>query len=510
MVMKASLQLKMGQSLTMTPQLQQAIKLLQLSTLDLQAEIQEALESNPMLEVIEDGPEAPSTDKNSQQQEPSNSEQDASLNADGNTTQSEPSSDLHDSEREDWSDSIPTDLPVDTAWEDIYQTSGPASSGPASDEMESDFESRNSVSETLNDHLLWQLNLTPFSDRDRYIAETLIDAINVEGYLQNSLEDIHQGLYNEEDEDPVEVEEVSAVLKRIQHFDPPGVAAKDLQECLMLQLRQLDADTPWLPQAKLVVSHYINLLGSRDYAQLIRRSRIKEDDLKDVLRLIQTLNPRPGESVIQSEAEYVVPDVVVKKVNGRWKVELNPEIAPKIRVNSNYAGFIKRADNSSDNNFMKDQLQEAKWFIKSLQSRNETLLKVASKIVAHQQGFLDYGEEAMKPLILHDIAQAVDMHESTISRVTTQKYMHTPRGIFELKYFFSSHVGTASGGECSSTAIRAIIKKLIAAENPKKPLSDSKIADLLKDQGINVARRTIAKYREAMSIPPSNERKRLM
>lgn len=500
MVMKASLQLKMGQHLTMTPQLQQAIKLLQLSTLDLQAEIQEALESNPMLELIEDSGDHDSGEKQNQDQQTSSS------NAQDSAKEQ------HDSEREDFSDSIPNDLPVDTAWEDIYQTSGSSNtgSGSGSEEMESDFESRNSVSETLNDHLLWQLNLTPFSDRDRAIAETIIDSIDGDGYLQSVIEDIHEGLFNEEDEDPVELDEVSAVLKRIQHFDPPGVAAKDLQECLMLQLRQLDSETPWLPQAKLVVSHYINLLGSRDYAQLIRRSRLKEEDLKDVLKLIQSLNPRPGESVIQDEPEYVVPDVVVKKIKGRWKVELNPEIAPKIRVNNNYAGFIKRADNSKDNNFMKDQLQEAKWFIKSLQSRNETLLKVASKIVAHQQGFLDYGEEAMKPLILHDIAQAVEMHESTISRVTTQKYMHTPRGIFELKYFFSSHVGTASGGECSSTAIRAIIKKLIAAENPKKPLSDSKIADVLKDQGINVARRTIAKYREAMSIPPSNERKRLM
>lgn len=500
MVMKASLQLKMGQHLTMTPQLQQAIKLLQLSTLDLQAEIQEALESNPMLELIEDNGDHDSGEKQNQDQQTSSS------NAQDNAKEQ------HDSEREEFSDSIPNDLPVDTAWEDIYQTSGSSNtgSGSGSEEMESDFESRNSVSETLNDHLLWQLNLTPFSDRDRAIAETIIDSIDGDGYLQSVIEDIHEGLFNGEDEDPVELDEVSAVLKRIQHFDPPGVAAKDLQECLMLQLRQLDSETPWLPQAKLVVSHYINLLGSRDYAQLIRRSRLKEEDLKDVLKLIQSLNPRPGESVIQDEPEYVVPDVVVKKIKGRWKVELNPEIAPKIRVNNNYAGFIKRADNSKDNNFMKDQLQEAKWFIKSLQSRNETLLKVASKIVAHQQGFLDYGEEAMKPLILHDIAQAVEMHESTISRVTTQKYMHTPRGIFELKYFFSSHVGTASGGECSSTAIRAIIKKLIAAENPKKPLSDSKIADVLKDQGINVARRTIAKYREAMSIPPSNERKRLM
>lgn len=495
MVMKASLQLKMGQHLTMTPQLQQAIKLLQLSTLDLQAEIQEALDSNPMLELMEDG------------SEPGNQDGDNTSNDHENLQQAK---EVHDSERDEFSDSIPNDLPVDTAWEDVYQSSGPAGSGSISDEMESDFESRNSATETLNDHLLWQLNLTPFSDRDRYIAESIIDSINAEGYLQSPIEDIHEGLFNEADEDPVELDEVVAVLKRIQHFDPAGVGAKDLQECLLLQLRQMNPDTKWLPQAKLVVSHYINLLGSRDYAQLIRRSRLKEEDLIDVLKLIQSLNPRPGEIVVQNEPEYVVPDVIVKKEKGRWKVELNPEIAPKIRVNSGYAGFIKRADNSADNNYMKDQLQEAKWFIKSLQSRNETLLKVASKIVAHQQGFLDYGEEAMKPLILHDIAQAVDMHESTISRVTTQKYMHTPRGIFELKYFFSSHVGTTSGGECSSTAIRAIIKKLVAAENPKKPLSDSKIADVLKDQGINVARRTIAKYREAMSIPPSNERKRLM
>jgi len=512
MVMKASLQLKMGQHLTMTPQLQQAIKLLQLSTLDLQAEIQEALESNPMLELIEDGGDSGASQQSENAQDNKNdvhSESNDQHTLD--TSTSDPTAEVHESERDQFSDSIPNDLPVDTAWEDIYQSSAPSSgSGAVSEEVESDFESRNTVTETLNDHLLWQLNLTPFTDKDRLIAEAIIDSIDVEGYLQSDLEDIHQGLYNEAEEDPIELDEVAAVLKRVQHFDPAGVGAKDLQECLLLQLRQLDQETPWLSQAKLVISHYINLLGNRDYAQLIRRSRLKEDDLKEVLKLIQSLNPRPGESVIHNEPEYVVPDVIVKKINGRWKVELNPEIAPKIRVNNDYAGFIKRADNSSDNNFMKDQLQEAKWFIKSLVSRNETLLKVASKIVSHQQGFLDYGEEAMKPLILHDIAQAVDMHESTISRVTTQKYMHTPRGIFELKYFFSSHVGTASGGECSSVAIRAIIKKLVAAENPKKPLSDSKMADLLKEQGINVARRTIAKYREAMSIPPSNERKRLM
>jgi RNA polymerase sigma-54 factor len=504
MVMKASLQLKMGQSLTMTPQLQQAIKLLQLSTLDLQAEIQEALDSNPMLEVIDeqgdgDDHSSKAKDSSSQSELPQASDSEAPAKQD-----------QHESENEDWPDSIPNDLPVDTAWEDVYQSSGPAGSGSGGEENDSDFESRNSASETLNDHLLWQLNLTPFSDRDRYIAEALIDSIDGEGYLQDDLEEMLQGLYDENDEDPVELDEIQAVLKRIQHFDPPGVGAKDLQECLLLQLKQLPLETPWLAQAKLVISHYLNLLGSRDYAQLMRRSKLKEEDLKSILHLIQSLNPRPGESIFATEPDYIVPDIVVKKENGRWKVELNPEIAPKIRVNSSYAGFIKRADSSADNTFMKDQLQEAKWFIKSLQSRNETLLKVSSKIVAHQQGFLDYGDEAMKPLILHDIAQAVDMHESTISRVTTQKYMHTPRGIFELKYFFSSHVSTSSGGECSSTAIRAIIKKLIAAENPKKPLSDSKLAAVLEDQGINVARRTIAKYREAMSIPPSNERKRLV
>jgi len=252
------------------------------------------------------------------------------------------------------------------------------------------------------------------------------------------------------------------------------------------------------------------LLGNRDYAQLLRRSRLKEDQLKHVLGLITSLNPRPGNVIDRTEPDYVIPDVIVYKRNERWRVELNPEIAPRIRVNASYASLIKRADSSVDNTYMRDQLQEAKWFIKSLQSRNETLLKVTTRIVEHQQGFLDQGEEAMKPLILSEIALAVGMHESTISRVTTQKFMHTPRGIFELKYFFSSHVSTDAGGECSSTAIRAMIKKLIAAETPKKPLSDSKIATMLGKQGIQVARRTVAKYREALQIPPSNERKRLV
>ncbi len=511
--MKVSLQLKLGQQLTMTPQLQQAIRLLQLSTLDLQQEIQEALESNPMLELHEDDSgnsdnsdyDTSDTDhhgdhKNDTDNFKNTSESSSTVTETQNSTESSP---------DDWPDNIPDDLPVDTMWEDIYPNNSPSSGSVSEDDIGS-FESRNSQAESLNDHLQWQLNLTPMSDRDRYIAISIIDSTNPDGYLSTTIEQIHEDLYSADDEDPVELDEIQAVLKRIQHFDPPGVFAKDLPDCLLLQLKQLPPDTPWLGQAKLVISHYLNLLANRDYAQLLRRSRLKEHELKEVVELIQTLNPRPGESIATSEPEYIVPDVIVKKEKDRWCVELNPEIAPKIRVNNSYASYIKRADNSQDNTYLKDQLQEAKWFIKSLQSRNETLLKVASQIVAHQQGFLDYGDEAMKPLILHDIAEAVEMHESTISRVTTQKYMHTPRGIFELKYFFSSHVGTASGGECSSTAIRAIIKKLVSAESAKKPLSDSKIADILKEQGINVARRTIAKYRESMNIPPSNERKRLM
>jgi RNA polymerase sigma-54 factor len=259
-----------------------------------------------------------------------------------------------------------------------------------------------------------------------------------------------------------------------------------------------------------LVDKYLQELGSRNFPLLLRRMRLKEAQLSEVVGLIQSLNPRPGDAIESSSIEYITPDVFVRKVNGRWVVELNPDTAPRLRINSDYAALIKRADDSADNSYLKDNLQEARWFLKSLQSRNETLMKVASRIVEHQQGFLEYGEEAMKPLVLHEIASAVEMHESTISRVTTNKYMHTPAGVYELKYFFSSHVGTDGGGECSSTAIRAIIKKLVGEESPRKPLSDSKIARQLAEQGVQVARRTIAKYRESLGIPPSNERKRLV
>jgi RNA polymerase sigma-54 factor len=499
--MKQSLQLRIGQQLTMTPQLQQAIKLLQLSTLDLQQEIQSALDSNPMLEIGDDSEDGPS-DSTTAELTPAVSTHDLQRE----TTVSTPTESEEMSADGEWQNDIPADLPVDTLWEDVYQSSG-SSTSSGGDDSDFDMDARNTAADSLQDHLYWQLNLTRMSDSDRLIATAIIDAIDPNGRLTLSPEELLEGLPEDAE---IELDEVMAVLHRIQQFDPAGVAGRDLRECLLIQLQQLPLDTPWLREAKLVVDKHIQLLGNRDYMQLMRRSRLKENELRDALKLIQTLNPTPGTAIAASTAEYVVPDVFVRKLRGRWTVELNPEIAPKLRINADYAALVRRADSGSDKTYLRDNLQEARWFLKSLQSRNETLLKVASKIVEHQRGFFEYGEEAMKPLVLHDIAEAVGMHESTISRVTTQKYMHTPRGIFELKYFFSSHVATESGGECSSTAIRALIKKLIAAESTRKPLSDSRITELLADQGIVVARRTIAKYRESMNIPPSNERKQLL
>ena len=408
-----------------------------------------------------------------------------------------------------WQEQIPGDLAVDSNWDDIYPSTYSSSSSYDADTL--DYESRNTAVDTLQDHLLWQLNLTPMSETDKAIGFAIIDAIDANGMLTVDIESIHTSF---EEENELELDEVLAVLHRIQQFDPIGVGYRNLSECLLIQLNQYDNpdQSKLINNAKLIVKEHINLLGHRDYAQLMRKTKLKEAELRETIEVIERLDPRPGANISPPSTSYIVPDVIVTKhiESGKWKVELNPDTAPKIRINNDYASLVKRADSSDENNYLRDNLQEARWFIKSLQSRNETLMKVASRIVEHQKGFLEYGEEAMKPLVLHDIAEAVNMHESTISRVTTQKYMHTPRGIFELKYFFSSHVSTKGGGECSSTAIRAIIKKLIAAENVKKPLSDSKITQLLEEKGINVARRTIAKYRESLSIPPSNERKRLV
>ncbi len=512
--MKLALQLKLGQQLTMTPQLQQAIRLLQLSTLDLQQEIQEALESNPLLEIDESGESIDYTEdetgtesenefKEGEEFTVTATSKDADIDS---YNEQDPNSEFPSTDN--WEDrNIPEDLSVDSSWDDIYTNiSIPTSSAPADGE-DLDFETRNSKTETLQDHLNWQLNLTPMSDGDRLISMAIIDAIDPDGKLTVSIESIHAGLIRELD---IDVEEVLAVLHRIQQFDPVGVGYRDLKECLALQLRQIEKDYPGVAIAARIIDDHLPQLATHDYAQIMKALKIKENELKESLKIILSLNPKPGSEITSSDNTYVVPDVLVFKRNGRWHVELNPETAPKIRVNSEYAMLANGMGSEADNTFIKENLQEARWFIKSLHSRNETLMKVSTKIVEHQKDFFEYGEEAMKPLILYDIAEAVGMHESTISRVTTQKHMQTPRGIFELKYFFSSHVGTESGVECSSTAIRALIKKLVAAENPQKPLSDSKITQLLSAQGINIARRTIAKYRESLSIAPSNERKRLL
>lgn len=495
--MKPSLVLKMGQQLTMTPQLQQAIRLLQLSTLDLQQEIQEALESNPMLERQEDGEDFDTNDPLADNEEIASS-------APVDTSYQEPQNSVEQLEDvSDWNERIPNELPVDTAWEDVYQTS--ASSLPSSDDDEWDFTARTSGGESLQSHLLWQLNLAPMSDTDRLIATTLIDCINDQGYLEETLEEVLESF---DPELGIELDEIEAVLRRLQHFEPVGVGARDLRECLLLQLRQLPEHTPWLAEAQRLVSDFLDLLGNRDYSQLMRRLKLKEDELRQVIELIQRLNPRPGSQIESSEPEYIVPDVIVRKDKDHWVVELNQEALPRLRVNPQYAGLVRRADTSADNTFLRNQLQEARWFLRSLESRNETLLRVASCIIEMQRGFLEKGPEAMRPMVLADVAERLELHESTISRVTTQKYIDTPQGVFELKYFFSSHVSTNTGGECSSTAIRAMLKKMISAENPDKPLSDSRLASLFDQRGIQVARRTVAKYREAMGIPTSSERKR--
>ncbi len=492
--MKLSFELKLGQHLTITPQLQQAIRLLQLSSIELQQEIQEALETNPLLEENEE--------------EPVNSTQDSE-----NT--------LMDNQNEriaDDKDAVPTDLEMeksspheelstDSDWADSYDIASAAPVRNNDGNTFPDIDARNSATETLSDHLGWQIQMTPFSERDRMIAQAISDSINDDGYLVSAFDDIQQSLDSNLE---VEIDEIEAVLHQIQNFDPVGVGARDLGECLSIQLKQLASDTPYLHESQLLADkENLALLAKRDQSALRRKLKLSSESLQHAVELIQSLNPRPGASIQSSQTNYIIPDILVRKIKGIWRAELNGDVAPRLRVNPEYEKLIHRGDNSADNKYLQDQLQQARWFIKSLSSRNDTLLKVARTIVDRQRGFFNHGPEAMKPLVLHDIAEAVDMHESTISRVTTNKYMLTPRGIFELKYFFSSHVNTVDGGTCSATAIRSLIQKIIDQEPANKPISDNKIAQFLETQGIHVARRTIAKYRESLNIPPSNQRKSL-
>lgn len=476
-MIKPNLQLNLSQQLIMTPQLQQAIRLLQLSTLELCQEIQIALDNNPLLEVDDDYDE---------------------VNVD---TITEP--DSIDTRAMMENREISDDISIDASLDDIYTAGTP--SGTISDYRNDELPVyQGETHQTLNEYLMWQLNLTPFSESDRTIAISLIQAIDERGYLSCSLQEILEA----QGDDNIELDEVEAVLKRLQHFDPIGIGARTLQECLIIQLNQIQPVTNDIKLAKTVIEHHLELLGQKDFKSLMKSLNINQEQLKTIINIVQQLHPIPGDSIETNPPEYIIPDVLVNKIGQKWQVVINNETIPHLKINRHYAAMEKRT-NDSDGQYIRQALQEANWLIKSIENRNDTLIKVSQFIVEHQQYFFEYGEEHMKPMILADIAGAINMHESTVSRITTLKYLQCPRGIFELKYFFSSHVNTGSGGEVSSTAIRAVIKKLITHEDGQKPLSDSKIVDVLEAQGIIVARRTVAKYRESLSIPPSNQRKQL-
>ncbi|MDM1263578.1 MULTISPECIES: RNA polymerase factor sigma-54 [Acinetobacter] len=483
--MKLSVGLKVANSLSLTPQLQQAIRLLQLSSLELEQEIQLQLDSNPLLEKVEEQADVESLSA-----------------ADTDRDQKDLTNELN-------ADHLPDDLPVDTDWDDVY-THQPTSLGtPEYEERE---DNRQGVL-GLKEHMLEQINLLHFSKIDQLIAYCIIDSLDDKGFLESDISEITASvqhlLDSMEYEDSIEDDEVLVVLKHIQRLEPVGVGSRHLAECLLIQLESLPTNTPCRQDAMQLMTHY-ELLISNEIPKLLKQTGLNTDQLKCAVELLKTLKPHPGMEFEDKESDYQIPDVVVMKKNDSWQVQLNPDVMPKLRVNSFYANMIRRADQSDDNQYLRNQMLEAKNFIKSIDERHKTLLKVATCIVEHQRTFLEIGAEGMKPLVLRDIAEEVELHESTVSRVTTNKYMLTPRGLFELKYFFSSHVGTTSGGEASSTAIRAKIKKLIAEENLRKPLSDNAIANILKEEGIDVARRTVAKYRESLHIPSSSERKVLI
>ena len=445
-MMHAGLQLRQGQQLTVTPQLQQAIRLLQLSAMELEGELREALESNVFLETDESPPAA-----------------------------------------------VSAELPV----------SGPSPSlarPEAGEERE-----QAAFAPDLGEHLRWQLDMADLSERDRLIAEVIVDALNPDGYLAERRADLLEVLSFAR----VERAEFEAVRARVMSLDPLGCAATGLQECLLTQIRLIDgrrAAPGCRALAERLVSVDLALLADADLDLLGERLDCAPAVVAQALDLIRSLNPRPGSALAAGQADYIVPDVLVSRREGRWVVELNPDLLPRVRINKTYETMMVRDASASGHAAMQTQLQEARWLVKSLQMRNETLLKVAGAIVRHQRGFLDHGDIAMRPMVLSDIAEAIEMHESTISRVTTGKYIHTPRGNFELKYFFSSRLATSAGGRCSSTAVRALTRTLVANENPARPLSDGEIARLLAEKGVRIARRTVAKYRDALGIPPLAER----
>lgn len=477
--MKHSLQLKLGQHLTLTPQLQQSIRLLQLSTLELNQELEQMLQDNPLLEredEDESGPAATETPTHTAEAEIQGTETTPPEHG-----EPEPSATLDDA---DWND---------------YSVA-------SSDDEDNDYTQGSISGATLREHLLNQLIVSPLTLRDRTLVAALIDDLDDSGFLTQPLEDITASLQAELEE--LEPEELDTALKHLQNMDPTGVGARDLAECLTLQLRALPADTVARDAAMRLTTNYLDLLAARDVGKLKKMLGIDDTVLRAARALILSLNPRPGAAFGADDTHYVIPDVYVRKVKGMWIASLNADAMPKLRVNRVYADILSRHRESGGNQ-LASQLQEARWLIKNVQQRFDTILRVSQAIVDRQKQFFEHGEVAMRPLVLREIADAVELHESTISRVTTQKYMMTPRGLYELKYFFGSHVSTDTGGACSSTAIRALIKQLVAAESTKKPLSDGQLAEVLGQQGIVVARRTVAKYRESLQIPPANMRRAL-
>jgi RNA polymerase sigma-54 factor len=472
-MLKPSLQLKLGQQLTMTPQLQQAIRLLQLPALELQAHIRELLETNVMLEPTEETEPTGAFETlvtAAEQPKPAERSQESTVEV------------------------------LDDGWGE--HSTGPAETPWNSDDDERHQDYADAAGQSLQEHLLWQLELASLAPRQLAIARAIVDAISDDGYLTDPLEEIASTLQPEIESS---AEEVATVLTIVQALDPPGVAARSVGECIELQLRQLDPATPGFATALKIARHHLALVAEREMSLLRRELRATEEEIAAALALVRSCHPRPGAQVSPGNAEYVVPDVFVRRTDHGWGVEMNAATLPKVRLNQSYASLIGR---NASHASMRAQLQEARWLLKSLEIRHETLIKVARSIVERQTAFLEHGEEHMRPMILKDIAEAVEMHESTISRVTSGKYMHTPRGVFELRYFFSSQVEGADGSGTSSTAIRAKIRKLVKDEDTDSPLSDGRIAELLSAEGIPVARRTVAKYREAMGIAASNERRR--
>ncbi|MDE1892298.1 MAG: RNA polymerase factor sigma-54 [Betaproteobacteria bacterium] len=465
--MKQNLQLKLSQQLALTPQLQQAIRLLQLSTVELNQEIEEAVRDNPLLE-LQDTNDSPTTqDSHSNEESSSHSDELSETSLDNN---------------------------LDSAWDTHYSKSS------SSNERDDDFFSIEDKP-SLIDHLKEQLRLIPLSEKDGQIISQLIANINDSGYLDISLEEIQAQFPHEAE---IEIEEIKVCVKLLQTLDPVGIGAANLSECLLLQLHQLYTTHPVYGLAVSICQNYLALLGNRDYVKLKKALKINDVQLKQAIQLITQLNPKPAEHFFQQDTRYIIPDVIVKKYNKKWVVQLNPQVLPRLKINQLYANLLQ---NNEGHSSLTTQLQEARWLIKNIQQRFDTILKVSQAIVDEQQDFFEFGEVSMKPMILKEIADLVGLHESTISRVTTQKFMFSPKGIFELKYFFSSHVSTDQGGTASSTSIRALIKQLINEENPKKPLSDNQISDILNERGIVVARRTVAKYRESMQIYPASQRK---